>query len=367
MLGYIARRILLAIPIAFGVSVVCFSLVYLAPGDPLQTILPSDATQEMVAQIKHAYGFDRPLPVQYLLWLGHVLTGDFGVSISTRRPVILEVTGALSNTFMLTSFAVPSRSSSGTRWAPIAGCFPGRAVDRVVTGAAVVGVSLPNYWLGIVLVIIFAVELMALPATGMGPQGSAQFSILRWSDAQYLVLPVITLSMIPVGIIARTTRAAVAEVLNQDFVTTLRAKGLSEIAVIRHVLKNSAPQVLAVMGLAVRLPDGRLDPGGDRVHLAGQRLHAVEGDHQPRHPGAAGNHPVPGDDLRRHQPGRRSPAIPDRPAHPPELSDVADRHAPHRRPDDDAPPALRVRGYWGSWAIDCATTPSPCSSARSCC
>lgn len=248
MLSYIARRILLAIPIAFGVSVVCFSLVYLAPGDPLQTILPSDATAEMVAQIKHAYGFDRPLPVQYLLWLGHVLTGDFGASIATRRPVILEVTGALSNTFMLTGLAVPLAFVIGYTMGAIAGCFPGRAVDRIVTGAAVVGVSLPNYWLGIVLVIIFAVELMALPATGMGPQGSAQF-ILRWSNAQYLVLPVITLSMIPIGIIARTTRAAVSEVLNQDFVTTLRAKGLSEFAVIRHVLKNSAPQVLAVMGL----------------------------------------------------------------------------------------------------------------------
>jgi peptide/nickel transport system permease protein len=249
MLSYIARRILFAVPIAFGVSVVCFSLVYLAPGDPLQTILPSDATQEMVAQIKAAYGLDRPLPIQYLLWLGHVLTGDFGVSISTRRPVILEVTGALSNTFMLTSFAVPLAFVIGYTMGAIAGCFPGRTVDRVVTGAAVVGVSLPNYWLGIVLVILFAVELMVLPATGMGPKGSAQFSIFRWSDAQYLVLPVVTLSMIPVGIIARSTRAAVSEVLNQDFVTTLRAKGLGEIAVIRHVLKNSAPQVLAVMGL----------------------------------------------------------------------------------------------------------------------
>ena len=249
MLRYVAHRILLAIPIAFGVSVVCFSLVYLAPGDPLQTILPSDATQDMVTQIKHAYGLDRPLSVQYLLWLAHVVTGDFGMSISTRRPVILEVTGALYNTLILTSFAVPLAFVTGYTMGALAGCFPGRAVDRIVTGAAVVGVSLPNYWLGIVLVIIFAVELMALPATGMGPQGSAQFDILRWSNAQYLILPVITLSMIPVGIIARTTRAAVAEVLNQDFVTTLRAKGLSELAVIRHVLKNSAPQVLAVMGL----------------------------------------------------------------------------------------------------------------------
>ena len=249
MLGYVVRRILLAIPIAFGVSVVCFSLVYLAPGDPLQTILPADASADTIALVKHAYGFDRPLPVQFLLWLGRVLTGDFGMSISTGRPVILEVTGALSNTFMLTSFAVPLAFVVGYTMGAIAGCFPGRAVDRVVTGAAVMGVSLPNYWLGIVLVIVFAVELMALPATGMGPKGSDQFSVFRWSDAQYLVLPVITLSMIPVGIIARTTRAAVVEVLNQDFVTTLRAKGLGEIAVIRHVLKNSAPQVLAVMGL----------------------------------------------------------------------------------------------------------------------
>jgi peptide/nickel transport system permease protein len=249
VLAYISRRVLLAVPIALGVSVVCFSLVYLAPGDPLQTILPSDATQEMVEQIKHAYGLDRPLPVQYLLWLGHVVTGDFGMSIATRRPVILEVTGALHNTFILTGFAIPLAFLIGYTMGAVAGCFPGRAVDRIVTGAAVVGVSLPNYWLGIVLVIIFAVELMALPATGMGPQGSAQFNILRWSNAQYLILPVITLSMIPVGIIARTTRAAVSEVLNQDFVITLRAKGLSEFAVIRHVLKNSAPQVLAVMGL----------------------------------------------------------------------------------------------------------------------
>ncbi|HTQ33912.1 MAG TPA: ABC transporter permease, partial [Stellaceae bacterium] len=131
----------------------------------------------------------------------------------------------------------------------VAGCFPGRWLDRIVTGTAVVGVSLPNYWLGIVLVVLFAVEYALLPATGMGPSGSTNFHILQWSSAKYLILPVFTLAMIPVGILARTTRAAVAEVRNQDFVQTLRAKGLSEWAVIRHVLKNSLPQVMAVMGL----------------------------------------------------------------------------------------------------------------------
>ena len=227
----------------------CFSLVYIAPGDPLQTVMPPDATAETIAIVKHAYGFDKPIPIQYLIWLGHVLTGNFGMSISTRRPVILEVTDALSNTALLATFAVPIAFLTGYTMGAIAGCFPGRWLDRLVTGTAVIGVSLPNYWLGIVLVVLFAVELTLLPATGMGPSGSANFHILEWSSAKYLVLPVLTLAMIPVGILSRTTRAAVAEVRNQDFVLTLRAKGLSEWAVIRHVLKNSLPQVMAVMGL----------------------------------------------------------------------------------------------------------------------
>jgi peptide/nickel transport system permease protein len=249
VIKYIFRRLLYAVPIAFGVSVVCFSLVYLAPGDPLQTILPSDASAETIAMVKAAYGFDRPIPIQFLKWLGRVLMGDFGESIATRRPVLLEVRGAMSNTITLVMFAVPLSFSLGYAMGAIAGCFPGRILDRMITGTAVMGVSVPNYWLGIVLVIIFAVEMMALPATGMGPNGSSSFSIFRWSDDRFLVLPVITLSMVPIGIISRSTRAAVAEVLNQDFVITLRAKGLSEFAVVRHVLKNSLPQVLAVMGL----------------------------------------------------------------------------------------------------------------------
>jgi peptide/nickel transport system permease protein len=149
----------------------------------------------------------------------------------------------------LALFAVPLSFLTGYTMGAVAGCFPGRWLDRLVTGTAVIGVSLPNYWLGIVLVVFFAVQYPLLPATGMGPSGSTNFHILEWSSARYLVLPVFTLAMIPVGILARTTRAAVAEVRNQDFVQTLRAKGLSEWAVIRHVLKNSLPQVMAVMGL----------------------------------------------------------------------------------------------------------------------
>jgi peptide/nickel transport system permease protein len=249
MLRYILRRILYVIPIAFGVSVVCFSLVYLAPGDPLQTVLPPDATAETVEIVKHAYGFDKPLPVQFAIWLGRVFTGDFGQSVATRRPVILEVRDALSNTGMLALFAVPLSFLLGFGLGAIAGSKPGSWTDRMVTGTAVVGVCVPNYWLGIVLVIAFAVELMVLPATGMGPNGSARFNLFLWSDARFLVLPVVTLSLVPIGIIARSTRAAVSEVRNQDFVQTLRAMGLGEFQIIRHVLKNALPQVLAVMGL----------------------------------------------------------------------------------------------------------------------
>ena len=118
-----------------------------------------------------------------------------------------------------------------------------------MTGTAVLGVSVPNYWLGLVMVIVFAVELSWLPASGMGANGSDQFSAWNLDDARYLVMPVLTLSMVPVGIIARSTRAAVLEMRSQDFVTTLRAKGLGEWAVMRHVLKNAAPGMLAVMGL----------------------------------------------------------------------------------------------------------------------
>jgi peptide/nickel transport system permease protein len=246
---YILRRILYAIPIAFGVSIVCFSLVYIAPGDPLQTVLPPDATAATVELVKHIYGFDKPIPVQYLIWLGHILTGNFGTSIANGRPVILEVGGSLGNTALLAVFAVPLAFTLGYAMGAIAGCFPGTWLDRIVTGTAVAGVSVPNYWLGIVLVIFFAVEIMWLPATGMGPNGASQLHLLQWNDFKYLVLPVITLAMVPIGIISRSSRAAVVEVRGQDFVQTLRAKGLSEWAVTRHVLKNALPQTLAVMGL----------------------------------------------------------------------------------------------------------------------
>ena len=170
MLSYIARRILYAIPIAFGVSVVCFSLVYIAPGDPLQTVMPPDATADMIAIVKQAYGFDRPLPVQFV---------DLARQGADRRlrhvdrhtpPGVRRVGARHQQHRHAGAVPVPISFTIGFVMGTIAGCFPGRWIDRTVTGTAVIGVSLPNYWLGIVLVIIFAVEWSILPATGMGPQ-----------------------------------------------------------------------------------------------------------------------------------------------------------------------------------------------------
>ena len=171
MTAYIIRRLLYALPIALGVSIVCFALVYIAPGDPLQTLLPEDASEETIMMVKKAYGFDKPIPVQYFIWLGKVVTGDFGFSIATGRPVSDEIFKALGNTIMLAAGAVLVAFTLAFALGTVAGYHIGTFVDRIVTGVAVIGVSVPNYWLGIVLVIIFAVELNVLPATGMGPRG----------------------------------------------------------------------------------------------------------------------------------------------------------------------------------------------------
>jgi peptide/nickel transport system permease protein len=246
---YAARRILYAVPIAIGVTVICFCLVFLAPGDPIQMLLPPDASQQDVVYLKKLYGFDKPIPVQYFKWLVRAATGDLGVSLQTNRPVLDEVSRALSNTVIISFGAVMLAFSLAFVLGTIAAYYVGRPIDRVVTGISVVGVSVPNYWLGIVLIIVFAVELGWLPATGMGSQGSDDFSLRNWGQAKYAILPIITMSMVPLGIIMRSTRSAVAEVLAHDFVQTLRAKGLGELAVLRHAVSNALPQILAVMGL----------------------------------------------------------------------------------------------------------------------
>ncbi|AIQ88577.1 MULTISPECIES: ABC transporter permease [Methylobacterium] len=248
MLLYILKRLVYVTPVAFGVSVVCFLLVHLAPGDPLSAVLPADATQATIDEMRAAYGFDKPLPVQYLIWLWHVLHGDLGTSIATGRPVLGEVSRAVVNSLILASVATVIGFTFGTLFGFVAGYHRNSLADRAASAVSVFGVSVPHYWLGMVLVIVFSANLGWLPPTGAGPDGSGNWRP-DFEHLRYLILPAITMSVIPMGIIARTVRALVADILSQDFVEALRAKGMDERGVFRHVVRNAAPTALAIMGL----------------------------------------------------------------------------------------------------------------------
>jgi len=248
MLAYLFRRVLYTLPIMAGVALVCFALVHLAPGDPLVAILPPDASEDLQNQLRALYGFDRSLPEQFFSWVWRALQGDLGTSIASNRPVSTEVMTAVVNTLRLAVVATLIGFFFGCLFGFVAGYFRNSWVDRGASLLSVLGVSVPHYWLGMVLVIIFAAQLNWLPATGAGPGGSGDW-VWNWEHMQHMLLPAITMSVIPMGIVARTVRALVAEILAQEFVVGLRAKGLTHFGVFRHVVKNAAPTALAVMGL----------------------------------------------------------------------------------------------------------------------
>lgn len=245
MLSYILKRIAYAIPVSLAVSLICFSLVQLAPGDPLALVLPTDATQEMIDATKARYGLDRPLAVQYALWLGNVLQGDFGTSISTGRSVASEIGNAIGYSLALAGLASLIGFTVGTGLGLIAGYKVGSPIDKVASAISISGVSVPNYWLGIVLVVIFSVNLNMFPSMGAGTGGD--MTLLE--RLSFMILPALTLAAAPAGIITRSVRALVAEKLSMEFVVALHAKGLNDRQVFFHVVKNAAPTALAVIGV----------------------------------------------------------------------------------------------------------------------
>lgn len=248
MLLYLIRRIVFTLPTMFGVALVCFALVHIAPGDPLVSVLPPDASQELKLQLMTMYGFDRPYHEQFLRWFGRALQGDLGTSIATGRSVSTELYKAIGNTLVLAACATLIGFFFGALFGFVAGYFRNSFIDRFASFLSVVGVSVPHYWLGMVLVIIFSAQLGWLPATGAGPGGSSEWA-WDWAHMRHVVLPALTMSVIPMGIVARTLRALVADILSQEFVGGLRAKGLLDFGVFKHVVKNAAPTALAVMGL----------------------------------------------------------------------------------------------------------------------
>lgn len=246
MIAYSVKRIAAALPVAFVVSLICFLLVQIAPGDPLSVVLPSDATQEQIEATKARYGLDRPLVVQYGLWLGNVLTGDLGTSIASGRPVGSEIARALGFSLSLALLAAGLAVSAGLGLGLLAGYHAGSWIDKVASAVAISGVSVPHYWLGIVLVVIFSAELNWLPAMGAA-QGDPTLS----ERLSHMILPAFALAAMPAGIICRSVRALVADTLGREFVSALVARGLGPAAVFRHVLRNVAPTALAVLGVQI--------------------------------------------------------------------------------------------------------------------
>ncbi|OGA10809.1 MAG: ABC transporter permease [Betaproteobacteria bacterium RIFCSPLOWO2_02_64_14] len=244
MLYYILRRVLYTIPIAIGVSLIVFTLVHLAPGDPLSAVM-GEVDQKMLAEMRASFGYDKPLPLQYLIWLGSALTGDMGYSLRTGAPVFGTLIDAAANTMVLGVAASFVGFLVGASAGMFAGYHHGTWVDKAVSAAAIAGVSIPHYWLAIILVIVFSVQLGWLPSMGAG----AGASVLSWDAWKHMLLPAIALAAIPCAIVARTARACVMEILSMEFVEALRARGLSERRILLHVSRNALPTVLAVIGL----------------------------------------------------------------------------------------------------------------------
>jgi peptide/nickel transport system permease protein len=265
MKWYITKRILMLIPVLLGVSLLAFFLIHLAPGDPAITMAGEHASSQTIDAIRIKYGLDKPLPVQYGIWLKQALHGDMGRSIVSNDFVVREIMDRFPNTFELTVFAMIVAIIIGSIAGIVSASKQYSLLDYGTMGLALFGVSMPVFWLGIMLMMIFGVFLRWLPISGriniaisfnritgfyildsiLTGNFKALIDVLR-----HLILPAFALGTIPMATIARITRSSMLEVLRQDFIRTERAKGLSERVVIyKHAVRNALIPVITVIGL----------------------------------------------------------------------------------------------------------------------
>ena len=246
MLSLTIRRLGMAIPTLLGVSLLIWLLLSILPGDPLAGLLAPDASPQDRDRLEAEMGLDQPLPVRYVRWMGDVMTGEFGYSPFRRRDVSELISSAWQNTAILAGVSAVFGLSLGIAAGTIAGVYRGSWIDRVVTGASIVGLSVPSFWIAILLLIVFSAQLQILPAGGIGKLSDG---LLQYS--KHLVMPVIAGSLITIAITARVARASIVETFQAEFVDLLRAKGLKEWQVLMHVGKNAISPVLTTSGLQV--------------------------------------------------------------------------------------------------------------------
>jgi ABC-type dipeptide/oligopeptide/nickel transport system permease component len=237
VLSFIVRRLVLSIPTRFGVLVGVFLLLYVAPGDPVQEMVGERADAETIARLRKELHLDEPLLKQFTLYTGGVLRGDFGNSYITQRPIIQDIKERFPKTLLLAGSAMLLASVLGITLGVLSARNPGGWFDRLGLGIAYLGISFPVYWVGLILILIFAVMLKWLPPSGYG-------------GIKYLILPALALGSRSIAFLARVTRSAMLDVLGGDFVRTARAKGLTErVVIVRHALRNALIPIITVLGL----------------------------------------------------------------------------------------------------------------------
>jgi peptide/nickel transport system permease protein len=245
--SYLAQRLTLLVFVLLGVTILLFLVTRLTPGDPARVLLGPRATDDQVARLRSAYGLDQPIYFQYATWLTHVVRGDLGDSIQLHRPVLAEVGDRFRGTLLLAAAAMVVAFSFGIGLGLLAALHANSLLDRTLMSVLLVGISLPPFWLGLILIIVFSLFLRWLPATGMiSPTGGGTpLDILM-----HLILPTLTLAAVPMAVIARLTRANVLEVVQQLFVRTAHAKGLpTRTVVTRHILRNTMIGTMTILGL----------------------------------------------------------------------------------------------------------------------
>jgi ABC-type dipeptide/oligopeptide/nickel transport system permease component len=237
MLRYLVRRLLLTVPVLLGVATLVFALIHLVPGDPAQSMLGDGASQQEVEQLREALGLNRPLLVQYKAFLSGLVRGDLGSSFRYGTPVAHEIRDRLFRTFQLAFAAMFVAMLIAIPLGMLAAVFRGTAIDHAAMTLALIGISMPNFWLGPLLAILFAVYLGWLPVAGTG-------------SFAHLVLPAVTLGAALAAILARMTRASLLEELRELYVLAARARGLSRLrAIVRHAFRNSLIPVVTIVGL----------------------------------------------------------------------------------------------------------------------
>ena len=250
MLHYVLWRLVLAVPTLVGVSVILFVVLHVAPGGPEAMLIGDQFNEEMAAAARRNLGLDRPLPVQYLSWLGTLVRGDLGRSFFDGSAVTEMIGQRVVATVQLSLAALLLAATLGITLGVVAAVWHNSAIDRLATGVALLGVSFPSFWLGILLIMVFSVWLGWLPSSGISTYGEEGDLASR---LRHLVLPAVTLATLQLAIYMRFTRSAMLEVLGHDFVRTARAKGLRESSVVlRHALRNALVPLLTIAGFSLK-------------------------------------------------------------------------------------------------------------------